>query len=113
MKQLGIRTRMIYQCNHKDEKPKWGNFLEQVDKCYTFEYAIADRNGKVLQRLEFWLRGSLIPLLNNFLPLGSGGGIQFFRIGAARGTDQTFRDQPNTRSDAGIAPGGIRTWQRY
>ena len=62
---------------------------------------------------RLYRRGSLIPLLNNFLPLGSVGGIQFYCVGAARGTDQTFRDQPNTRLDAGVAPGGIRTWQRY
>ena len=54
MKRLGILRRMIYQCNHKDEKPKWGVFLEQMDKCYTYEYAIADRNGKIMQHLKFW-----------------------------------------------------------
>ena len=30
MKKLGILRRMIYQCNHKDEKQKWGNFSNKL-----------------------------------------------------------------------------------
>ena len=45
---------MIYQSNHKDEKPRWGQFLDLVEKIYTYEYAIAERNGKVFQHLKHW-----------------------------------------------------------
>ena len=45
---------MIYQSNHKDEKPRWAGFLDLVEKVYTYEYAIADKNGKLLQHLKIW-----------------------------------------------------------
>ena len=45
---------MIYQNNHRGEKPRLGQFLDLVDKIHTIEYAIADRNGKVLQHLKYW-----------------------------------------------------------
>ena len=54
MKKLSILRRMIYQSNHKDEKPRWGKFLDLQEKIYTYEYAIADRNGKILQHLKHW-----------------------------------------------------------
>ena len=54
LKKLGILRRIIYQSNHKDEKPRWNSFLDLVEKVYTYEYAIADRNGKILQHLKFW-----------------------------------------------------------
>ena len=54
MKKLGILRRMLYQSNHKDEKPRWNTFLELVDKVYTYEYAIADRNGKIPQHFKIW-----------------------------------------------------------
>ena len=54
MKKLGILRRMIYQSNHNDEKPRWNMFLELVDKVYTYEYAIADTNGKILQHFKIW-----------------------------------------------------------
>ena len=44
----------IYQSNHKDEKPRWGQFLDLIEKVYTYEYAIAERNGKVYQHLKHW-----------------------------------------------------------
>ena len=53
-KKLSILRRMIYQCNHKDEKPRWGNFLELLDRVYVAEYAIADRNGRILQHFKCW-----------------------------------------------------------
>ena len=28
--------------------------IDLVERVYTFEYAIADRNGKILQHLKFW-----------------------------------------------------------
>ena len=54
MKKLSILRRMIYQSNHKDEKPRWGQFLDLIEKVYTYEYAIAERNGKVFQHLKHW-----------------------------------------------------------
>ena len=54
MKKIGILRQMVYSCNHKQEAPKWEQFLDQVEKVYTYEYAIADRNGKVLQHLKIW-----------------------------------------------------------
>ena len=38
---LGILRRLIYQSNHKDEKPKWGQFLNLIERVYMYEYAIA------------------------------------------------------------------------
>ena len=54
MKRLGILRQMIYSHNHREEKPRWENFLDQVDKVYTYEYSIADKNGSVLQHLKIW-----------------------------------------------------------
>ena len=53
-KKLGILRRMICQSNHKDEKPKWGQFLDLIERVYTYEYAIAERNGKIPQHLLHW-----------------------------------------------------------
>ena len=50
-KKLSILRRSIYQKNHKDEKLRWEMFLDIVEKVYVAEYAIADRNGRVLQHL--------------------------------------------------------------
>ena len=55
-KKLSILRRLIYQFNHKDEKLRWNMFLEAVDRVYTIEYAIADRNGRVPQHLKHWER---------------------------------------------------------
>ena len=54
LKKLNILRRMIYQANHADEKPRWGKYLELIDRVYTYEYAIADEGGKVLQHLKLW-----------------------------------------------------------
>ena len=54
LKRLNILRRMIYQANHLDEKPRWGKYLELIDKVYVYEYAIADKGGKVLQHLKLW-----------------------------------------------------------
>ena len=54
MKKLGILRQMIYSCNHKGEVPRWEMYVDQVEKVYTYEYAIADRNGRVLQHLKVW-----------------------------------------------------------
>ena len=54
MKKLGILRRLIYQCNHRDEKPRWEAFLDKVDVIYTYEYSIADRNGLILKHLLLW-----------------------------------------------------------
>ena len=53
-KKLGILRRFIYQCNHRDEKPRWEAFLDKVDVIYTYEYGIADRNGQILKHLLLW-----------------------------------------------------------
>ena len=39
MKKLGILRQMIYSHNHKEEKPRWENYLEQVDRVYCYEYS--------------------------------------------------------------------------
>ena len=54
IKKLGLLRRLIYQSNHRDESPKWGQFLELVEQVYTFEYAIAERNGRIPQHLLHW-----------------------------------------------------------
>ena len=54
MKKLGILRQMIYSSNHKGETPRWESFIDQVEKVYTYEYSIADRNGRVLQHLKIW-----------------------------------------------------------
>ena len=54
LKKLNILRRMIYQSNHADEKPRWGKYLELIDRVYTYEYAIADEGGKVLQHPKIW-----------------------------------------------------------
>ena len=54
LKKLGILRRMIYLSNHSDEQPRWGIFLDLIDKVYTIEYSIADRNGRILQHQKFW-----------------------------------------------------------
>ena len=54
---------MIYQSNHKDEKPRWGQFLDLIEKVYTYEYAIAERNGKVFQRKHLHFYNILVPML--------------------------------------------------
>ena len=56
IKKLSILRRLIYQFNHRDEKLRWNMFLEVVDRTYTIEYAIADRNGRVPQHLKHWER---------------------------------------------------------
>ena len=53
-KKLSILRRSIYQKNHKDEKLRWEMFLDTVERVYVAEYAIADRNGRVLQHLKHW-----------------------------------------------------------
>ena len=55
-KKLSILRRLIYQFNHRDEKLRWNMYLEAVDRVYTLEYAIADRNGRVPQHLKHWER---------------------------------------------------------
>ena len=49
-KRINILRKLIYQYNHRDEKPRWGNYLGLVERVYVYEYAIADEKGKVLQR---------------------------------------------------------------
>ena len=53
-KKLSILRRSIYQKNHKDEKLRWQMFLDTIERVYVAEYAIADRNGRVLQHLKHW-----------------------------------------------------------
>ena len=53
-KRINILRRLIYQFNHRDEKPRWGNYLDLVERVYVYEYAIADEKGKVLQHLKIW-----------------------------------------------------------
>ena len=53
-KKLGILRRSIYQNNHKDVKLRWQMYLDIVERVYVAEYAIADRNGRVLQHLQHW-----------------------------------------------------------
>ena len=53
-KKLSILRRSIYQKNHKDEKLRWQMYLDTVERVYIAEYAIADRNGRVLQHLQLW-----------------------------------------------------------
>ena len=54
LKKLGILRRMIYLSNHRDEQPRWGIFLDLIEKVYTMEYSIAERNDRILQHLKFW-----------------------------------------------------------
>ena len=54
MKKIGLLRKVIYQCNHRGDKPRWDNFLDLVEKVYTYEYAIADKNDRVLQHLKVW-----------------------------------------------------------
>ena len=54
IKKLSILRRSIYQHNHKDEKLRWGTYLDTIERVYVAEYAIADRNGRVLQHLKHW-----------------------------------------------------------
>ena len=53
-----ILRQMIYSSNHKEEKPRWKNYLKQVDKDYCYEYSIADKNNTVLQDLKIWEKQS-------------------------------------------------------
>ena len=53
-KKLSILRRTIYQRNHKDEKLRWQEYLDTVERVYVAEYAIADRNERVLQHLKHW-----------------------------------------------------------
>ena len=41
-KKLGILRRLIYQCNHRDEKPRWEAFLDKVDVIYAYLYIMCD-----------------------------------------------------------------------
>ena len=54
MKKIGLLRKVIYQCNHRGDKPRWDNFLDLVEKVYTYEYAIADKNDRILQHLKVW-----------------------------------------------------------
>ena len=54
MKKLSILRQIIYKCNHKEEKPRWDHFQDLVDRVYTYEYAIADKNNRILQHLKIW-----------------------------------------------------------
>ena len=44
----------MHNFNHKDEILRWGTYLEMIENIYTIEYAIADRNDRVLQHLQHW-----------------------------------------------------------
>ena len=54
MKKLSILRQIIYNCNHKEEKPRWDHFQDLVEKVYTYEYAIADKNNRILMHLKIW-----------------------------------------------------------
>ena len=53
-KKLNILRRAIHSYNHKDETLRWGAYQDLVERVYTIEYAIADRNEKVPQHLLHW-----------------------------------------------------------
>ena len=53
-KKLNILRRLIYQKNYKDEKLRWQVYIDALERVYVTEYAIADRNGRVLQHLQHW-----------------------------------------------------------
>ena len=54
IKKLGILRRAINTYNHKDETLRWGDYIDLIERIYTLEYAISDRNNKVLQHLKHW-----------------------------------------------------------
>ena len=54
LKKLNILRRAMHNFNHKDEILRWGTYLEMIENIYTIEYAIADRNDRVLQHLQHW-----------------------------------------------------------
>ena len=54
IKKLNILRRAIHSFNHKDEVLRWGVYQDLVEKIYTIERSIADRNGRELQHLQHW-----------------------------------------------------------
>jgi hypothetical protein len=44
----------LYDFNHQDIKLRWEMFINQVDKIYVIEYAIADRSDKLPLHLKIW-----------------------------------------------------------
>ena len=53
-KKLSILRRAIHNHNHRDETLRWDVYIDLVERIYTLEYAISDRNNKVLQHLKHW-----------------------------------------------------------
>ena len=54
LKKLNILRRAIHSYNHKDETLRWDVYQDLVDRVYTIEFSISERNDKILQHLEHW-----------------------------------------------------------
>ena len=54
IKKLNILRRAIHSFNHKEEVLRWGVYQDLVERIYTIERSITERNGKVLQHLKHW-----------------------------------------------------------
>ena len=54
IKKLNILRRAIHSFNHKEEVLRWGVYQDLVERIYTIERSIAERNDKVLQHLKHW-----------------------------------------------------------
>jgi hypothetical protein len=54
IKRLSILRKQLFDFNHQDIKLRWEMFINRVDEIYVIEYAIADRNDKLLLHLKIW-----------------------------------------------------------
>ena len=54
LKRFNLLRKYIYDCNHKDNLPKWEEYLHSVDRAYVYEYAIAAGKDRVEQHLKAW-----------------------------------------------------------
>ena len=54
LKKLNILRKCIYDHNHRDEEIVWEMVLHRIDRIYTIEYCIADRNNKLASHLKHW-----------------------------------------------------------
>ena len=54
LKVLGIARRMIHLSNHRDELPRWEMIQAEVERMYTIEYAIANKNGMMKKHFTLW-----------------------------------------------------------
>ena len=53
-KKLNLLRKYIYDCNHTDVTPRWEKYLQYMDRVYSYEYAIADKNDKIQAHLKIW-----------------------------------------------------------